>query len=108
MQTGQRACIDLVGLHVGMGDCFHLERIGNHHPFHMGRQNPGHRHAVAGRLDHHLVRLLQLPAEALKGRARHLDPAFMPGQTVLPDHHLPEGRVDIDTYHASHARLTCQ
>lgn len=59
MQAGQRAGVDLVGFHMGMGDRLDLKRIGNHHTLHMGRQNPGHRHAVSGRLDHHLVRLLQ-------------------------------------------------
>jgi len=108
MQAGQRCRIDFVGLHVGMGDRFHLERIGNHHPIHMGRQNPGHRHAVSGRLYHHLIRLLQLPAEPLQGRAGHIDPTFMPGQTVLPNHHFPEGPVDIYSDYASHTRLPCQ
>jgi len=107
IQAGQRAGVNLVGLHMGMGDRFHLQGVGDHHTLHMGRQNPGHRHAVAGRLDHHLVRLLQLPAEPLQGRAGHLDPAFVPGQTILPDHHLSEGPVDIYADNASHVRLPC-
>src|SRR6056297_3713961 len=32
----------------------------------------------------------------------------MSGQTVFPDHHLPESPVDIYSDHASHARLPCQ
>ncbi len=52
VQAGQRCGIGLVGLQVRMGDRFHLERIGNHHSLYMGRQNPGHRHAAAGRLNH--------------------------------------------------------
>ena len=108
MQAGQRPGVDLAGLHMGMGDRLDLKRIGNHHPLHIGRQDPGHRHAVSGRLDHHFIRLLQLPAEPLQGGSGHLDPAFVTGQAILPDHHLPEGAVDIDANHASHGRFPCQ
>nr|WP_245602942.1 hypothetical protein [Leisingera methylohalidivorans] len=56
IQAGQCACTDLAGLHMGMGmgmgDCLDLKRLGNHHQIHMGRQDPGHCHAVSGRLDH--------------------------------------------------------
>ena len=108
VQAGQRAGINLVGLHMGMGDGLDLKWIGNHHPLYMRRQNPGHRHAVSRRFDHHLVSLLQLPAKPLQGRAGHIDPAFVSGYTVLPDHHLPKGAVDVYADYASHARLPCQ
>lgn len=93
---------------MGMRDRLYLERIGDHHPFHVRRQNPRHRHAISGRFDHDLISLLKLPAEPLQGRAGHLDPALMSGQTILPDNHLPEGPVDVDTDNASHVRLPCQ
>lgn len=82
-----------------------MQQIGDHHTRDMGRQHMRDRHAVARRLDHHFVHLQQLSPEPLQGRAGHLDQAFMPGQTVFPDHHLPEGTVDVDPDHASHRLL---
>ena len=31
IEVGQCAGVDLVGLHMGVRDCFHLERVGDHH-----------------------------------------------------------------------------
>jgi hypothetical protein len=55
IEAGKRPGVDLVGLYMGVGDRLHLQRIGDHHALHERRQDPRHRHAVAGGLDHHLV-----------------------------------------------------
>jgi len=67
-----------------MGDRFDLQRIGDHHALHEKRQHPRHGHAVAGRLNRHLVRRQKALAEALQRRARHVDPACMPAAGRLP------------------------
>ena len=103
VEVRQRACVDLVGLHVGMGDGLHLKRVGDHHPRHEGRLNPRHRHGVAGGLDDDLVRGLEALAEALQRRAGHLDPPGVPQHAPFPDHHLPEGPVDVD----ADSRVAC-
>src|SRR6476619_2193796 len=48
LQTGERAGIDLVGLYVSLGDCLHLQRIGDNHPRHEWRQNPRQRLSNVG------------------------------------------------------------
>ena len=58
VQARKRAGVDLVGLHVRMGDHLHLQRVGDDHPLHERRQHPRNRHAVACRLNHHLIRRL--------------------------------------------------
>jgi hypothetical protein len=88
-----------------MGDRLDLQRIGNHHPRHIRRQNPRHGHAVAGRLDHHFVGGPKALAEAFQRRARHVDPASIPKPAVFPDHHLAKGAVGIDPDHTSHPCL---
>ncbi len=105
MQVRQRACVDLVGLHMSMGDGLHLQWVGDHHPRHEGCEDPRHRHGVAGRLNHHLIRGSELSRETLQRRPGHVDPTLVAGQPVLPDHHLPEGPVYVHSDHASHARL---
>jgi hypothetical protein len=55
IQTGERAGVDLVGLHMRVRDRLHLERVCDHHPRHEGREHARHRHAVACRLDDDLV-----------------------------------------------------
>ncbi len=45
-KPGQRRCVNLVSLHMGMGDSLDLKRIGDHHPLYMRRQNPGYRHGA--------------------------------------------------------------
>ena len=55
MQLRQNAGVDLVGLHLRKGDGLHLQRIGDDRPSHERRQDPHHRHRVAGRFDDDLV-----------------------------------------------------
>lgn len=109
MQARQRRRIDLVGLDMRMGDRLHLQRIGDHHTSDVGCKHAGDRHAVSRRLYDNLVRLLQkLSAKPFQGGSGHIDPSFGPGYTVLPDHHLPEGPMDIYGNDTSHARLPCK
>lgn len=55
LQPGERSGIDLVRLDVSLGDRLHLQRIGDNHPRHEWRQNSQYRHAVVGRIEHHLI-----------------------------------------------------
>jgi hypothetical protein len=85
-----------------MRDRLHLQRIGDDHPPHERRKNPGHRHAIPGGLNHHLVGWKQLSAKPFEPRAGHVDPTEAPQLTILPHHHLAEGPVDVDADHPSH------
>ena len=105
IEAGQRPGVDLVGLYMGVRDRLHLQRIGDHHALHERRQDPRHRHAVAGGLDHHLVGGQKLLAETFQRRTRHVDPAHMPQPAGFPDHHLAKGAVGIDPDHTSHPCL---
>ncbi|MGY4592776.1 hypothetical protein ACVWXL_000522 [Bradyrhizobium sp. GM22.5] len=105
LQTGERAGIDLVGLDVSLGDRLHLQRIGDNHPCHERCQNPRYRHAVAGRLDHHLITGQQGLAKSLQRSPRHINAARMSEPAILPKHHLPESSVDVDANHPSHLHL---
>jgi hypothetical protein len=91
-QTRQRARVDLVGLHPCMSDRLHLQGIGDHHSPHKRRKNPGNRHAIPGRFNHHLVGWKQSPAQPLERRPGHVDPAEPPQLAVLPNHHSPKVR----------------
>src|ERR1700722_10218498 len=105
IEVGQCAGVDLVGLHMGVRDGFHLERVGDHHALHEWRQHPRHGHAVAGRLDHHLIRCQKAFAEAFQCRSSHIDTTCPSKPTLLPENHLPKGSVSIYPDYASHARL---
>jgi hypothetical protein len=102
VQAGQRAGVDLVGLHMGMGDRLHLKRVGDHYSLHKGRQNARHCHAVAGRFDHHLVRRQKALAEAFQCCSGHVDPATMSKVALFPENHLSESSVDVHSNDASH------
>ena len=105
MQARQGARVDLVGLHVRMGDRLHLQRVGDDHPRHERRQHARDCHAVACCFNDHLIRRLKPLAEAFQPRAGHIDPTGMPKHAALPYHHLAEGSVDVDANHAAHINL---
>jgi hypothetical protein len=105
MQACQSARIDLIGLHVRIGDRLHLQRVGDDHPRHEGRQHARDRHAVARRFNDYLIRWLKPLAKAFEAYAGHVDPPGMPKHTALPYHHLAEGSVDVDADHTAHANL---
>jgi len=105
VQARQRPRVDLVSLHVSMGDRLDLKRIGDDYPRDERRQDPRDCHGITCRFDHYLVRGLEALAEALQARPCHVNSAAMPQLARLPEHHLPEGPVDIDTDHSSHERL---
>ncbi len=105
IETRERSVIDLVGLHMRVRDRFHLQRVGDYDPMNKGRQHPRHRHAVAGRIDRHLIRRPRSSAEPLQRGAGHANAASRPQPALFPENHLPEGAVNVDTGHAPHAPL---
>ena len=78
VETGKRAGVDLVRLHMRVCDRLHLQGVGDDHPRNQGRQHPRDCHGITCRLDHHLVRCLEAPAEALQARTSHINAAAMP------------------------------
>ena len=105
MKARQHAGIDLVGLHMSMGDRLHLQRVGDDHPRDKPRQHPRDRHGIAGGFDHHLVGALQALAETLEAGARHVHASGLSELAALPDHHLAEGPVDVYSNNTSHSLL---
>ena len=79
--------------------------LGDHHPRDKRGQHTRNGHGVARRFDHHLVRLQEGLAQALRRRAGHIDPASPPEFAVLPNHHLPEGPMDVHSDYSSHRPL---
>ena len=69
-------------------DRLHLQRIRDDHPRHKGGQHARNRHAVAGRLDHHLIGRPQVLAQPFERSSGHIDPADMPKDAIFPNHHL--------------------
>lgn len=105
MAACQCAGIDLVRLYMSLGNRLHLERISDDHPRHERRKNPRYRHAITGSLDDHFIGRSQPFPEPFQRRPGHVDPVRMLQYPRLPNHHLPEGPVNIHTNYASHKRL---
>jgi len=101
-QGRKYAGVDLVGLHLRIGDDFDLCRVGYDHPRDMRLKRPYDRHGIAGRLDDDFVLLVQRAPKALEARSRHIHPPGGAELARFPDYHLRERAVDVHADHASH------
>ncbi|MDM0118120.1 hypothetical protein QTI66_39320 [Variovorax sp. J22R133] len=60
--AGERRGVDLVGLHLGPGDCPNLHGVGDGHAMYEGHQQPNNDRRVAGRLQHDVFLLVSVAA----------------------------------------------
>jgi hypothetical protein len=104
-QRRQHPGIDLVGLDVRVGDRLDLQRVGDDHPRHIGRQDMNHRHGIAGRLDDDLVLLTKAATEPFQPGPGHADASSRTQFSLLPEHHLGKGPMDVHADHTSHQLL---
>ena len=58
-QVGQHRCVDLIRLHLGLGNGFRGHGVGNNNSRHMGPEYFGHRPAVGCGFQRHVVRRAQ-------------------------------------------------
>ena len=89
-QLGQDRSIDLVGLHLRLGDRAGLARVRHHHPPRRLSQQRGDRERVPRRLQRHLIAGPETVGEHPQRLRRSRDLALLPDQAVLPHRDLSE------------------
>jgi hypothetical protein len=94
-QLRQDPRVDLVGLHLRLGDRPRLGRVGHHHPPDQRRQQVRDRVTVPGRLQRHLIVGAQPIGPLTQRFRRNPDPALVTDQAILEHRELRELPVHI-------------
>ena len=93
----QDAGIDLVRLHLGLGDRPRAQRVRDHDPRDVLLEQPRDRKRVPGRLDRDLVRLGEALREQAQRLRRRRNLPARARNAALQDRHLAELAMDIQT-----------
>ncbi len=88
VELRQHGGVDLVRLHLGVGDGAGAQRIRDHDAARVAVQHAHDRVRVPGRLEDHLVRRRETVREDLHRLPGELDTARVPDHPVLPDRHF--------------------
>jgi hypothetical protein len=101
-QLRQHLRVDLIGLHLCLGDRPRLRRVRDDHTTDVTLEQPRDRVRVTGRLERDLVLLAQAAGKQPQRLRCRLDPARRADDTLLPDRDLGKLAVHVESDTASH------